>query len=345
VPDGIAGVYMGATGVILGLDYLKRVGAIDYAVDFRPALPGMVERDNVWLSKFPLGAHGSLLMGDLGAHLVAMRLAPDAKTADRIFARASDNNALPVLELMWGTPGSMLVCLFMHRMTGEARFEELYREQASRLLADLEDTGACRLWLQDMYGKRVRFLGPVHGFAGNMLALMKGWHWLTPEQQGMIAETSMQTLAATAKLGDSGANWPANADEPDAPMLCQLCHGAPGMVMAFAEAPFTSPELETLLLEGGNLTWAAGPLKKGSNFCHGTGGNAFALLKLYKRTGDARWLERARAFAATVIAQMREASQEHGRGRYSLWTGDPGLAACLWSCITGEPQFPGLDVI
>jgi hypothetical protein len=94
-----------------------------------------------------------------------------------------------------------------------------------------------------------------------------------------------------------------------------------------------------------HLTWAAAPLKKGSNFCHGTGGNAFALLKLYKRTGDALWLERARAFAARAIAQMREASREHGRGRYSLWTGDPGLAACLWSCVTGEPQFPGLDVI
>jgi hypothetical protein len=250
-PDGMAGVYMGATGVILGLDYLKRVSAIDYALDFRPTLPGMVERDNIWLSRFPLGAYGSLLMGDMGTHLVAMRLAPDAKTADRIFARASDNNALPVLEFMWGTPGSMLVCLFMHKLTGEARFEELYRAQASRLLADLEDTGACRLWLQDMYGKRVRFLGPVHGFAGNMLALMKGWSWLTPHQQSTVAEVSMHTLAATAKHGDMGSNWPANADEPDAPMLCQLCHGAPGMVMAFAEAPFTAPEFERLLIDGG----------------------------------------------------------------------------------------------
>jgi hypothetical protein len=336
---------MGATGVILGLDYLKRVGAIDYAVDFRPALPGMVQRDNVWLKNFPLGAYGSLLMGDLGAHLVAMRLAPDAATADRIFARASDNDALPVLELMWGTPGSMLVCLFMHALTGEVRFEELYRKQATRLLADLEDTGKCRLWLQEMYGKRLRFLGPVHGFAGNMLALLKGWHWLTAEQQATVAEVSMHTLGATAKQGDAGVNWPPNADDPDASMLCQLCHGAPGMVMAFADAPFTSPEFERLLVEGGNLTWAAGPLKKGSNFCHGTGGNAFALLKLYKRTGDALWLERARAFAATAVAQMREAFREHGRGRYSLWIGDPGLAVCLWNCVTGEPQFPGLDVI
>src|SRR2546428_519312 len=43
------------------------------------------------------------------------------------------------------------------------------------------------------------------------------------------------------------------------------CHGAPGMVTAFADAPFTSVELEDLLREGGKFTWAAGPLAKGSN--------------------------------------------------------------------------------
>ena len=32
------------------------------------------------------------------------------------------------------------------------------------------------------------------------------------------------------------------------------------------------------------------------------------------------------------------------RGRYSLWTGDVGLAIYLWDCITGEPRFPTIDV-
>ena len=34
-----------------------------------------------------------------------------------------------------------------------------------------------------------------------------------------------------------------------------------------------------------------------------------------------------------------------GRGRYSLWTGDPGLAVYLWHCTTGEPRFPTIDVL
>ena len=125
---------------------------------------------------------------------------------------------------------------------------------------------------------------------------------------------------------------------------CQYCHGAPGMVATFADAPFSSPELEELLVKGGTFTWAAGPLVKGSNLCHGTGGNGYAFLKLYRRTDDPMWLERARAFAMTAIAQCREVREQTGRGRYTLWTGDVGLAIYLWDCLTADPRFPSIDV-
>jgi len=116
------------------------------------------------------------------------------------------------------------------------------------------------------------------------------------------------------------------------------------MVTTFADAPFSTPEFERLLLEGGALTWRAGPLSKGSNLCHGTGGNGYAFLKLYRRTRDPVSLERARAFAMVAITQVRGARAAFGRGRYSLWTGDLGLAVFLWDCISGEPHFPTIDV-
>ena len=116
------------------------------------------------------------------------------------------------------------------------------------------------------------------------------------------------------------------------------------MVAMFADAPFKLPELEALLDEGGRFTWAAGPLAKGSNLCHATGGNGCALLTLYRLTKDAIWLERGRAFSMTAIAQCREARREHRRGRYSLWTGDVGLAIYLWDCLTGVPHFPTVDI-
>lgn len=52
-----------------------------------------------------------------------------------------------------------------------------------------------------------------------------------------------------------------------------------------------------LLLAAGEATWTGGPLGKGLNLCHDTGGNGYALLVLYRGTGDRRWLDRARVFA------------------------------------------------
>jgi len=344
-PFPVAGLYMGAAGVIWALDHLKRVGAADYDFDFRAVLPALAERDNVWLKQMPLGAYGSLLMSDLGPLLLAMRLAPDAATAERIFARCEDNNELPLLDLLWGTPGSMLACLFMRDATGEVRFEQLYREQAARLLAGLEDIGGCEGWTVEVMGRRLRHLGLVHGFAGHMLALIRGWHWLDAGQQRRVAAVGVHTLSATTRRAGGLANWPTDLLLPDEALFCQICRGAPGIVAAFAEAPFSTPELATLLTDAGNLIWAAGPLKKGSGFCHGTGGNGHVLLRLHARTGDAVWLVRARAFAMSAIGQWRAARTQSGRGRYSLWTGDPGLAICLWDCIGGKPAFPGLDFL
>jgi hypothetical protein len=45
----------------------------------------------------------------------------------------------------------------------------------------------------------------------------------------------------------------------------------------------------------------------------------------------------------TAIAQSREARDHVGRGRYSLWTGDAGLAVYLWDCLTAVPRFPTVD--
>ncbi|WFU45395.1 hypothetical protein QA640_11890 [Bradyrhizobium sp. CB82] len=45
----------------------------------------------------------------------------------------------------------------------------------------------------------------------------------------------------------------------------------------------------------------------------------------------------------TAIVQYRGAKVVVDRGRYSLWTGDVGLAIYHWDCVTGEPRFPMID--
>jgi Lanthionine synthetase C-like protein len=90
------------------------------------------------------------------------------------------------------------------------------------------------------------------------------------------------------------------------------------MVTTFADAPFSTLELEELLLAGGVLTWNAGPLANGSNLCHGTGGNGYAFLKLYRRTNDRRWLARARLCHDGGRAMSRSPRQAWPRPLFAL---------------------------
>ena len=342
--DGNASLYLGATGVIWALDYLARTGATRARYDFRPILPVLLATIRDQLPAYKYGSHGSLHFGDMGAALVAMRLDPAPAYADVVYERAKAQVEQPVRELMWGLPGAMLACTAMGEIAPETRWQSLYAAQAARLLGDLAETERGPLWTQDLYGMLQQWLGPVHGYAGNMVPLLRGWSWLTEAQRAQIADAVPRTLAGTACRSELGATWPARVAHEGPPDLCQHCHGAPGMVTTFADAPFSSPQLEALLIEGGSFTWAAGPLAKGSNLCHGTGGNGYAFLKLYRRTKDTVWLERARAFAMTAIAQAREFRAQLGRARYTLWTGDMGLACYLWDCLCGEPRFPTVDV-
>ena len=61
------------------------------------------------------------------------------------------------------------------------------------------------------------------------------------------------------------------------------------------------------------------------------------------RTGEERWLERARLFAMHALAQVERLRSEHGRGRYSLWTGDLGVAVYAADCIDGSNGYPIFD--
>jgi hypothetical protein len=345
VRDGHSSIYIGAAGVIWALEYLSRIGATKARFDFRPALGPLLKRTEAEMPAYgEYSAHGSLLMGDLGTALLIMRLAPAPDIEEIVHARINANMQLPVRELMWGMAGSMLACIAMAEITGKPRWRAIFQSQAQRLLGALHDTADGPIWIQDLYGTQAKYLGAVHGFAGNMIPLVRGWLWLTDRERARIADAVARTLSINAWRSRLGASWPSALTGDKPPFLCQYCHGAPGMVTTFADAPFTSPALEQILLEGGKLTWASGPLAKGSSLCHGTGGNGYALLKLYRRTSDPTWLARARRFAMTSIAQCREARDEIGRGRYSLWTGDVGLAVYLWDCLTAAPRLPIVDV-
>jgi hypothetical protein len=216
VADGNTTLYCGAAGVIWALEYLARIGATGTRHDFRPVLPRLMDASRAEFAQQAYSNHGSLLLGDMGTALVAVRVDPSPAIADAIYARANANTALPIRELMWGMPGSMLACIFMSEATGESRWRAMYEVQAARLLDQLEETDDGPLWTQDLYGSHRRWLGAVHGYAGNMIPLVRGWAWLTDAQRARVADAIPRTPVPQCLAQRAGNNVARDGCQPSA---------------------------------------------------------------------------------------------------------------------------------
>ena len=340
-------LYHGACGVIWALTHLAASGAATLSRDYRDAVASLIPRNRAWLRSFGCAFDASYMMGETSILLLDHRLNGTAATADRLAALIASNLDNPTRELMWGSPGTMLAALFLHERTGEERFARLFRTTARRLWSQLEwsDEHACQYFTQDMYGERSTYLDAVHGFVATASPLIRGRNLLDAGEWSAWRDCIENTVRRTATCAGALVNWRAYLDVPQGrppKWLMQFCHGAPGFVVCLADMPGTA--LDELLVGGAEAAWHAGPLAKGPNLCHGTAGNGYAFLKLFRRTGERRWLERARAFAMHAIAQMEAEERRVGELRYSLWTGDPGVAVYLLDCIRGEARFPTLDV-
>lgn len=340
-------LYFGAAGVIWALRYLEAVGAVQRGTAWREDLPALRMRSRDWLATFGSTDAGSYLMGELPVCMMALADDRGGALAQALPALLEGQIEHPARELMWGAPGALLAASFLHERSGDARWAELYSRIAARLWSQLQwsDVHGCHYWTQDLYGRRCSYLDGVHGFVATAHGLIRGRHLLAADAWDAWQRCIVTTISRTALREGGQANWPAQLVEAEgrAPrLLMQFCHGAPGFVVCLAKLP--SRELDELLLAAGEAVWAAGALTKGSNLCHGTAGNGYAFLVLHERSGDAKWLERARAFAMHAIAQTEAEAARHGRLRHSLWTGDPGLAVYLWDCLRARAAFPTLDV-
>ena len=343
-------LYFGSGGVIWALEHLARACAVARQRDFRPFVAGIVERNRAVMGE-PQHGTQSFLIGDAGLLMLQWALAPSEAVAAQLLQVVRSNLRNTALEQLWGSPGTLLTAIFMAEATGRAEWIGLLREGVQILWQQMEthdEAGGHWVWVQDLYGRRYPMLGAGHGFAGNVFPALRGAAFLDPALVQGFADRALQTLQATA-LHDAGRiNWHpmiAAADKLNGKLpLVQDCHGAPGIICRLARAP-RSPAWDTLLLGAGELTWHAGPLTKGVAFCHGTAGSVQALLKLWCRTGDAIWLDRARALAMHAVGQSEAHRVQHGQRRFSLWTGDLGLACVLWACVQGSDGFPTLDVV
>ena len=319
-------VYLGAAGVVWALD---RLGSErDWAAVAREIAVRYREAPD------PPGPHPSLLCGESGILLVEELVAGETDRG-RLAGLVAANADAEERELMWGSPGTMLAARVLHERTGERRWLELWEASADLLERSWGEDG---LWLQRLYGRDAHIVGPVHGFAGNAFALAQGRD---------VGTRAVATATRLAQREDGLAQWLPMLEPPRAPqpVRTQFCHGAPGIVATLGALEPGDDAWTELLVAGGELTWRAGPLAKGPGLCHGTAGNGHAFLRLLDRTGNERWLERARAFAMHALGQVDRRRAEHGRGRFSLWTGDLGTAVYVDACLRADPRVPFYDLV
>jgi hypothetical protein len=330
-------LYAGASGVIWALDMLRRRGHAETSLDLAAAARRALELERAEPDATDDEHYrlGSLMDGETGPLLVAARLSSDPTLADELHALLRGNVDNPTDDISWGAPGTLLVALALHESSGEARWLEVARESATALRARRGEDG---LWRQD---DDYRGLGTLHGAAGNTLALLR----VQPDS-ALASETAAVLARHAVREGDL-ANWPGATGRPlvrprDGSICLQWCTGAPGVVAGSWEYLD-----EDLVLAGAELVWRAGAHgdEKGHGLCHGTSGNGFALLKAFARTGDERWLERARRFAVHALAQADRLAEANRRRRYSLFTGDVGTALFAAACLDADARFPIVDVL
>lgn len=336
-PTPLKTLYVGAAGVLWALDELQRRGHAESAIDLETAARDTIEEwrrepDFMEQIELPSTKESGLLSGESGILLVAWRLTADPELADDLYERVRENEQSEAEDVMWGTPGTLVAAERMLEWTGDERWRDAWQKGADALWSRRDEDG---LWTQRLHHEEYKGLGPAHGLVGNVQALRP---LLDRERKAQLERDTNAILARAAFVEDGLANW-AYVERPQlesaaGEIRLQWCAGAPGIVISAVDYLD-----DDLLLAGAELVWRAGPptMEKGFGICHGTAGNGYALLAAFGRTGDALWLERAKAFGAHALEQVASA-----KGRYSLWTGGVGAALFAADCHDARTRYPVL---
>ncbi len=165
------------------------------------------------------------------------------------------------------------------------------------------------------------YLGVAHGWSGQLYATLR---WCLASGDAPPGETRqrLHDLASKRVRRGRGAWWPRLAGSGVQDMMPGWCNGAAGHVFTFTAAYdlFREEELLRIAEEAAWNAWEE-PLNH-ADLCCGSAGRAYALLNLYKHTGDRAWVSRARHLANHAVTAP--APREH-----ALWKGTLGVAVLI----------------
>ena len=324
-------VYLGGAGVVQALDSLQHRGLVELRREYVSYLERSYQPD------FPDDDHErSLWMGDTGIRLVLHRLSPSKENADRLAELIAGNAEDERREVMWGSPGTIIAAATMHELTGEARWLDLWRESAAWLRDEWDPDTA--LWTQHLYGRVQQIIGPAHGFAGCILALARD------ADDELHRRAALATARYAIEQGEL-ANWPPTSTEGlrhrrDGSIRVQWCHGAPGVVASLARFAPTTPSMGVCCARAASSPGE--PARCRREQTSATARRATAMPSW--RCSSARGMSCGSSAPAPLRCTRSPRSPAHalsyGRGRYTLWSGDPGTALYLADCLASGGTVP-----
>ncbi len=166
----------------------------------------------------------------------------------------------------------------------------------------------------------VEYLGIAHGWAGFLYATLV-WCEVSGHPIPAGVERRLAELAELAVPSGRGLQWPWTLAGGGG-FMPGWCNGACGYVFLWTLAHRLLGEPRYLGLAAGAAFESWDSPQPGGTLCCGLAGRSYALLNLYRTTGDGLWLARARDLARRA-AKGSPTQEDYP---HSLWKGELGLA-------------------
>ncbi|KAJ1356926.1 hypothetical protein KIN20_014900 [Parelaphostrongylus tenuis] len=189
------------------------------------------------------------------------------------------------------------------------------------------------------------YLGAAHGLAGILQMALGFRELLSESEERDVVESANWLISIQDDEGNfaSSVKWIGRERGDD--QLVHWCHGAPGVILLCLTLwkLYGDQRYFKAALRCGELIWEKGVLKKGPGICHGVGGNGYALLMLYRASGNEEWLHRARCFGLLLLDKKIRAAQRTPDSPFSLFEGLSGALCFLVDLMPeniDKAQFP-----
>jgi serine/threonine-protein kinase len=182
-------------------------------------------------------------------------------------------------------------------------------------LRDLGNSTMASIWQElDSYApipecRQIRYTGIAHGWAGLLYASIC---WCRASGAGLPpnAGERLDQLAALAHHSgrQAGWNWSAIRDHGDAhgAFMPGWCNGSAGHVFLWLAAHSVLSDDLYLVLANKAAWHTARTDSQIGSLCCGFSGQAYALLSIYRHSGDKAWLHRAQALAEKAAVAYRD---------------------------------------